>query len=102
MISFYTRTEDPYSQYGIDHFIQKFGIPVTMNQPHQSGIVITYGAEATGDFVISRLGGSSTRRIALEVGGASKRRKGSDFVIRDDLDFPTAAALPLWMLGMMY
>ncbi|MBP7095372.1 MAG: ATP-binding protein [Spirochaetia bacterium] len=58
--------------------------------------------ETTGDFVISRLGGSSTRRIALEVGGASKRRKGSDFVIRDDLDYPTAAALPLWMLGMMY
>lgn len=52
MISFYTRTEDSYSQYGIDHFIQKFGIPVTMNLPPQSGIVITYGAEATGDFVI--------------------------------------------------
>jgi hypothetical protein len=52
MISIYYRTDNPYSLYGINHFIEKFGIPITLNLPSQSGIVIAYGAKATGDFLI--------------------------------------------------
>ncbi|MBN1242729.1 MAG: ATP-binding protein [Spirochaetales bacterium] len=75
---------------------------VTMLCAESGWLVEAAREETTGDFVITRRDGASPRRFALEVGGASKRRKGSDFVIRDDLDFPTAAALPLWTLGMMY
>lgn len=52
MISIYYRTDNPYSLYGINHFIEKFGIPITLNIASQSGIVIAYGAEANGDFLI--------------------------------------------------
>ena len=43
-----------------------------------------------------------TRRVTVEVGGGSKGRKKSDFVIRDDSDYPAAGAVPLWLVGMMY
>lgn len=52
MISLYYKTEDRFSEYGIRHFIEKFGIPVQINQPSQSGIVIAYGSHVSGDFVI--------------------------------------------------
>jgi len=41
------------------------------------------------------------RRVTVEVGGGSKGRGKSDFVIRDDSDYPAAGAVPLWLLGMM-
>jgi hypothetical protein len=53
MISLYYNTDNRFSRYGISHFIEKFGIPVEINKPSQSGIVITYGVKASGDFVIS-------------------------------------------------
>lgn len=53
MISLFYCTGDHYSQYGITHFIEKFGIPIQVNKPSQSGIVISYGCHASGDFVIS-------------------------------------------------
>ena len=53
MISLYSETEDRFSRYGIQHFIEKFGIPVQVNKPSQSGIAISYGCHASGDFVIS-------------------------------------------------
>lgn len=55
--------------------------------------------ETKGDFVISK---NNNKKIRLEVGGANKDRKGSDFVIRDDIDYPATKTIPLWMLGMMY
>lgn len=55
--------------------------------------------EMAGDFTISR---SNSEKIRIEVGGAKKTRKGSDFVIRDDIDYPATKTIPLWMLGMMY
>ena len=51
--------------------------------------------ETTGDFIVQG-------RIAIEIGGASKKIKKSDFVIRDDIDLPAGKALPLWSLGFMY
>jgi len=51
MISIHYKTKDPYALYGIDHFIKKFGIPVTINTP--SPISIVYGnIEFDGSFLI--------------------------------------------------
>ncbi len=36
------------------------------------------------------------------MGGPSKKIKNADFVIRDDIEYPSRNALPLWLLGMMY
>lgn len=58
--------------------------------------------ETAGDFVITRPGSKEPRTLSIEVGGVSKRPKHSDFVIRDDLDFPSGKAIPLWLLGMGY
>jgi peptidoglycan/xylan/chitin deacetylase (PgdA/CDA1 family) len=52
MISLYYNTEDPFSLYGIEHFIDKSGISFELNKPSTSGIVITYGIEVKGKFVI--------------------------------------------------
>ena len=51
--------------------------------------------EATGDFV-------TDDRLVLEIGGASKRPKQADFVIRGDIDQALGKALPLWALGFGY
>jgi hypothetical protein len=53
MISLYSTTENRFSLYGISHFIEKFGIPVEINKPSPSGIIVAYGVKASGDFVIS-------------------------------------------------
>ena len=50
MISLYYRTDNQFSLYGINHFIEKFGIPINVNKPSQSGIVIAYGARSQGRF----------------------------------------------------
>ncbi len=53
MISLYYQTDNTFSRYGINHFIEKSGIPFQINKPSQSGIVIAYGCKARGDFVIA-------------------------------------------------
>ena len=53
MISLYHTTDNPYSLYGIHHFIEKSGIPVEINKPSSSGIVISYGGKPQGSYVIS-------------------------------------------------
>lgn len=58
--------------------------------------------ETRGDFVISRNEGGRLRKLMIEVGGASKRVKSADRVVRDDLDYPGGKAIPLWLLGMAY
>jgi hypothetical protein len=35
------------------------------------------------------------------LGGASKKPKQADWLIRDDIEYPTKKAIPLWSLGMM-
>ncbi len=54
--------------------------------------------ERKGDFVISEKNTAYT----IEVGGESKRTKGADFVMRDNTDFPTGKAIPMWLLAMMW
>jgi len=58
--------------------------------------------ETSGDFVLSRKAPAGIRKLKIEVGGASKKMKKADFVIRDDLDYPAGNAIPLWLLGMGY
>jgi hypothetical protein len=52
------------------------------------------GDERSYDFLID------DRRI--EVGGRSKTRKSADLVVRDDVDLPAGAVLPMWLLGLEY
>jgi glutaredoxin-related protein len=53
MISLYYGTDDRFCRYGINYFIKKFGIPVEINKPSQSGIVIAYGVKTNGKFLIN-------------------------------------------------
>jgi hypothetical protein len=53
MISLNYATDDPFSVYGIHHFIEKTGIAFEINKPSTSGITITYGIESQGDFLIN-------------------------------------------------
>lgn len=54
--------------------------------------------EKNGDYVMSKEGTS----ITIEVGGKNKKPKNSDFVVRDNTDYPAAKALPFWLIGMMW
>jgi len=58
--------------------------------------------ERAGDFVLTRATGGKRKKVTIEIGGTTKSRKEADFVIRDDLDYPAARAIPLWLLGMGY
>jgi len=58
--------------------------------------------ETAGDFVLSRNVSAGIEKLKIEVGGAHKKSKRADFVIRDDLDYPAGNAIPLWLLGMAY
>jgi hypothetical protein len=50
--------------------------------------------EAQRDFEVGK--------ITIEIGGASKKTKKADYVIRDDVDAPTSKVVPLWCLGFLY
>ncbi|GAB6276394.1 MAG: hypothetical protein SAMD01599839_09340 [Rectinema sp.] len=58
--------------------------------------------ETICDFVVR--GGTipGEGRISIEVGGSGKSRKKADFVVRDDLDYASGSAIPLWSLGFLY
>jgi hypothetical protein len=43
MISIFSSTKDRYSRIGINHFIEKFGIPVLINEISPSAFIIAYG-----------------------------------------------------------
>lgn len=58
--------------------------------------------ETKGDFVLSKSDLQQSENIRIEVGGLSKHPKKSDFVIKDNLDYPGGKNIPLWLLGMMY
>ncbi|AIY87070.1 AAA ATPase [Thermotoga sp. 2812B] len=47
--------------------------------------------EEEGDYVLK-----------IEVGGKSKKKKSSDFVIRDDVDLPFRNVIPMWIPGMLW
>ncbi len=62
--------------------------------------------ETEGDFVIEKNRGNlalkSLPPLKIEVGGRDKPLKKSDWVIRDNSDYPTDKSIPLWMLAMMW
>ncbi len=55
--------------------------------------------EESGDFIIIDRDG---REISIEIGGKRKHHKESDYVVRDNIDYPSANAIPLWTLSMMW
>ncbi len=62
-----------------------------------------YGIEALrneteGDFCVSQNGLNAT----IEVGGKGKSHKKSDYVARDNTDYPAGNAVPFWLLAMMW
>jgi len=56
------------------------------------GTILAEKGETKGDLIFNG--------IRLEIGGASKKPKQADFVIRDDIDLPVRNAIPMWVLGM--
>jgi predicted AAA+ superfamily ATPase len=50
--------------------------------------------ESKGDF--------EWNKKTIEIGGKHKSIKGSDYVIRDDVEYAQKNMIPLWALGMMY
>ncbi len=50
--------------------------------------------ESKGDFIVEGM--------LFEIGGKKKKRKASDFVVRDDIELPLKNVLPLWSLGFLY
>lgn len=54
--------------------------------------------ERKGDYVVSR----GRELINIEVGGKNKKLKQSDYVFRDNTDYPDANAIPFWLAGMMW
>lgn len=57
--------------------------------------------EHEGDFVVSRKY-EVGNKIKIEVGGERKTAKQSDFVVRDNCDYPSDKVIPLWLLAMMW
>jgi predicted AAA+ superfamily ATPase len=61
--------------------------------------------ERQADFkVVSRVpgAGQSRKEWLIEVGGASKKPKAADFVIRDGIDEASGRQIPMWCLGFAY
>ena len=62
--------------------------------------------ETEGDFVVSKNIGTfdfgTSPRIKIEVGGTGKEAKKSDWVIRDNTDYPAGKSIPLWLLAMSW
>lgn len=54
--------------------------------------------ETNGDYLAIKNGNA----INIEVGGKRKKPKASDYVARDNTDYPTGNAIPFWLLGMMW
>ena len=62
--------------------------------------------ETEGDFLISKKTGNlqlgTNPFIKIEVGGKNKELKNSDWVIRDNTDYPSSNGIPLWLLAMSW
>lgn len=53
MISLYYSPENAYARYGVDHFIERSGIPFERMDPLTSGPLLTYGSGTTNNFSIT-------------------------------------------------
>ncbi|NPU89505.1 MAG: ATP-binding protein [Fervidobacterium sp.] len=56
------------------------------------GTLLAEKDETKGDLIFNG--------IRLEIGGANKKPKQADFVIRDDIDLPVRNAIPMWVIGI--
>ena len=62
--------------------------------------------ETEGDFLISKKTGNlqlgTNPIIKIEVGGKNKEPKSTDWVIKDNSDYPSSNGIPLWLLAMSW
>ncbi|MGC9772534.1 hypothetical protein [Fervidobacterium islandicum] len=56
------------------------------------GRLLVQKDEPKGDFLFDD--------ISLEIGGENKKKKDSQYLVRDDIDVPVRNAIPMWALGM--
>ena len=54
--------------------------------------------ETKGDFTVTK----GRKSYTLEVGGRNKSPKSTDYVLRDNTDYPAQNAIPMWLIGMMW
>jgi len=73
----------------------------TMREAFVTGIAMESGRkvfaspdEKKGDLVVDDR--------PIEIGGKSKKKKGADYVVRDDIDLPVGQAIPMWVWGFEY
>lgn len=66
----------------------------------QSGYEVTASKDETsGDYVIKKQ--FTEKKYRIEIGGRNKNIKQSDYVIRDDTDYPSEHSIPLWLICML-
>lgn len=85
---------DPSYYYIYDGEIGNFREAFIVFTLKEKGNVYSIKNEKDGDFIFNG--------IKIEVGGKNKKRKNSEFVIRDDLDLPIRNKIPLWVLGLLW
>jgi len=85
---------DPSYYYIYDGEIGNFREAFIVFALKEKGNVYSIKNEKDGDFIFNG--------IKIEVGGKNKKRKNSEFVIRDDLDLPIRNKIPLWVLGLLW
>jgi len=85
---------DPSYYYIYDGEIGNFREAFVVFALKEKGNVYSIKNEKDGDFIFNG--------IKIEVGGKNKKRKNSEFVIRDDLDLPIRNKIPLWVLGLLW
>ena len=85
---------DPSYYYIYDGEIGNFREAFVVFALKEKGNVYSIKNEKDGDFIFNG--------IKIEVGRKNKKRKNSEFVIRDDLDLPIRNKIPLWVLGLLW
>lgn len=85
---------DPTLYYVFEGEVGNFREAFTVFTLKEKGKIWAAKNEHEADFIFEGL--------KLEVGGRQKSSKSSDFVLRDDIDFPLRNVIPLWMLGMLW
>lgn len=85
---------DPAMYYAFEGEIGNFREAFVVFALKEIGKIYAVKNEEEGDYVFEG--------IKIEVGGKSKKKKSSDFVIRDDVDLPVRNVIPMWMLGMLW
>ncbi len=85
---------DPVMYYTFNGEVGNFREAFVVCALKEKGKIIACKNEEEGDFIFEG--------IKIEIGGKNKKRKSSDFVLKDDIDVPVRNSIPLWLLGMLW